>query len=96
MRKVLCVFVVLVSAVPALVGAASIESQAIVNASSSLVQPLRLKIEALTEQIKELLAQSNPDPAAIGNLMIQIKDLRGQIKMDVRDEVIKFMVLSPD
>ena len=90
MRKVLCVFVVLVFALPALAGAAPFESQAIVKASSAL------KIEALNEQIKELLAQSSPDATAIGSLMIQIKDLRGQIKVEEKDKVIQFIALTPN
>jgi hypothetical protein len=95
MKKVLCVLVVLVFVLPALAGAAPFESQVIVNASSSLAQPLRLQIEALREQLKELLAQPSLNATAIGNLMIQIKDLRGQIAAEAKNGVIQFIGLTP-
>ena len=77
MRKVLWVFVVLVFALPALAGAAPLAPQA--NGKAASVQPLRKEIEALREQIRELLEQSSPNPITIGDLMIQIKELREQI-----------------
>jgi polyhydroxyalkanoate synthesis regulator phasin len=109
MRKVLWVFVVLVFALPALAGAAPLESQANGKASNfpvltpqqgerkaTPVQLLRKEIEALHEQIRDLLEQSSPDPIAIGDLMIQIKELREQIEAEAKDKVIQFIQLTPE
>jgi len=43
------------------------------------VTPLRTQIAAFQDQLHELLGQSNPDPAAVGALVIQIKLLHDQI-----------------
>jgi hypothetical protein len=87
-------FVVLVFALPVLAGAAPLAPQA--NGKAASLQPLRLKIDALNEQIRELLEQSSPDPTAIGDLMIQIKELREQIEAEERDKVIQFIKLTPE
>jgi hypothetical protein len=94
MRKVLCIFIVLVFALPVLAGAAPLAPQA--NGKAAPAQPLRLKIDALNEQINELLEQSSPDPMAIGDLMVQIKELREQIKAEERDKMIQFIKMTPE
>jgi Holliday junction resolvasome RuvABC endonuclease subunit len=60
------------------------------------VQPLKEELEALNEQLRELLAQSSPDATAIGNLMIQIKGLQEQIKAEAKDKVIEYLALTSD
>jgi hypothetical protein len=95
MKKVLCLFAVLVLAAPVLAVAAPPASPIIVNASSVSGELVRLKIAALHEQIRELLAQPNPDAAAIGNLMLQIKDFREQIPAQNKDRIIQYLALTP-
>jgi hypothetical protein len=44
------------------------------------VPPLRTQLQAVEDQIKAALAQPNPDPAAVGALVIQGKGVRDQIQ----------------
>ncbi len=43
------------------------------------VAALREQLVPLEEQLRELLGEADPDPEAVGELTIQIHDLRGQI-----------------
>ena len=44
------------------------------------VPPLRTQLQGIEEQLKTLLAQSNPDPAAVGTLVLQAHGVREQIR----------------
>ena len=44
------------------------------------VAPLRAQLQGLEDQLKTLLGQSSPDPAAVGNLVLQIHGVRDQIR----------------
>ncbi len=44
------------------------------------VPPLRTQLQGIEDQVKALLAQSNPDPAAVGNLVLQAHGVREQIQ----------------
>ncbi len=44
------------------------------------IPPLREQLEAIEAQIKALLAQPNPDPAAVGALVIQAAPIRARIE----------------
>lgn len=44
------------------------------------VAPLRTQIETLEGQLRQLLGSSNPDPAAVGSLVLQIKGLGDQVR----------------
>ncbi len=44
------------------------------------VPPLRTQLQGIEDQLKALLAEPNPDPAAVGNLVLQAKGVRDQIK----------------
>jgi Spy/CpxP family protein refolding chaperone len=43
------------------------------------VEPLRQQLVEAEGALQELLAQTNPDPAAVGTLVLQIKQLRDAI-----------------
>ena len=51
------------------------------------VQPLREQLRAIEEQLRDLLGQPEPDPAAVGALVVQGHDLREQIR--AADEVYR-------
>ena len=42
--------------------------------------PLRTQLQGIEDQLKTLLGQPNPDPAAVGNLVLQAKGVRDQIR----------------
>ncbi|HQT96092.1 MAG TPA: periplasmic heavy metal sensor [Thermoanaerobaculaceae bacterium] len=44
------------------------------------VPPLRTQLQGIEDQLKALLGQSNPDPTAVGNLVLQAHGVRDQIK----------------
>jgi hypothetical protein len=44
------------------------------------VPPLRTQLQGVVDQLKTLLAQSNPDPAAVSNLVLQAHGVREQIR----------------
>jgi hypothetical protein len=44
------------------------------------VPPLRTQLQGIEDQLKTLLAQSNPDPAAVGDLVLQAHGVREQIR----------------
>jgi hypothetical protein len=43
------------------------------------VEPLRQTLADVETQLEQLLAEEAPDPATVGSLVIQAKDLKGQI-----------------
>lgn len=61
------------------------------------VAPLREQIAGLEGQLRELLSGANPDPAAVGALVIQIKGLREQVAAAHQAYVSGFeAMLSPE
>ncbi len=44
------------------------------------IPPLRTQLQGIEDQLKALLAEPNPDPAAVGDLVLQAKGVRDQIK----------------
>jgi Spy/CpxP family protein refolding chaperone len=63
----------------------------------STVAPLHTQIAALQEQLEQLLGEANPDPAAVGALVIQIKKLRDQVAAAHSAYVAGFeALLSPE
>lgn len=66
---------------------------ALFAARDAAVAPLRGQLGAVEGQLKALLQQSNPDPAAVGVLVIQGKGLRTQIADAQRTYVEGFVGL---
>lgn len=52
---------------------------AIRAATAEAVEPLAAEIEVLQEQLDELLASDNPDPGAVGELILALRNLRQQV-----------------
>ena len=52
---------------------------ALVAAREQAVPPLRAQLQGVEEQVKALLAQPSPDPAAVGSLVIQAAGVRRQL-----------------
>ncbi|MCH9646974.1 MAG: Spy/CpxP family protein refolding chaperone [Deltaproteobacteria bacterium] len=48
-------------------------------ATAEAVEPIAAEIEALQGELDELLASDNPDPAAVGELILALRNLRQQI-----------------
>ena len=44
------------------------------------VEPLRQQLKGVEQQLKDLLGQPDPDPAAVGDLVLEGHDLREQIR----------------
>ena len=53
---------------------------ALIATREQTIPPLREQLRPIEEQIKALLAQPNPDPAAVGALVIQASSIRVQIE----------------
>ncbi len=51
---------------------------ALIATREQTIPPLRDQLRAIEDQIKALLAQPNPDPAAVGALVIQASPIKGQ------------------
>lgn len=51
----------------------------LLEARKAAAEPLREQLQAVEEQLRELLQGENPDPTAVGNLVLQGKALREQI-----------------
>ena len=49
-------------------------------AREQTVAPLRTQLQGIEEQLRTVLAQPNPDPAAVGNLVLQAHGVREQIR----------------
>ncbi|GAB4253186.1 MAG: hypothetical protein Kow00109_28830 [Acidobacteriota bacterium] len=54
--------------------------QAILEQTRSDVEPLRMQIRELRRQIREALESGAPDPAQVGSWVIEIHNLRLQIR----------------
>jgi len=53
---------------------------ALIATREQTVPPLRDQLKGIDEQIKGLLAQPSPDPAAVGGLVIQADGVRHQLE----------------
>ena len=53
---------------------------ALIATREHTIPPLREQLRPIEEQIKALLAQPNPDPAAVGALVIQASSIKVQIE----------------
>ncbi len=53
---------------------------ALIATREQTIPPLREQLEGIEEQIKGLLGQSNPDPAAVGALVVQAAGVKAQIE----------------
>jgi Spy/CpxP family protein refolding chaperone len=59
-------------------------------------EPIRENLQDVGGQLKALLAEDNPDPAAVGDLVIQARDLRAQIAAANQDYIDGFEALLND
>lgn len=48
--------------------------------TAAAVEPLAAEVETLQGQLEEVLAGEDPDPAAVGALVLAIRTLRGEIR----------------
>lgn len=63
----------------------------------STVEPLQQRLREVESQLAELLRQENPDPAAVGALVIEGRTLRAGIGQAMRDYVTGFeAMLTPE
>ena len=70
---------------------------ALIATREQTIPPLREQLKGLEDQIKVLLAQPNPDPAAVGALVIQADGVRDQIQTARSAYVSGFeAMLGPD
>jgi Spy/CpxP family protein refolding chaperone len=70
---------------------------ALVEAREAKVAPLREQLKATEEDLRELLAGDNPDPAAVGALVIKGKELKEQIGAAHKEYVDGFeAMLTPE
>ena len=63
------------------------DMRVILEETHEAVEPLRLQIDELGDELRELLEGSDPDPADVGSLTIEIHELRGEIQ-GLRDAAV--------
>jgi Spy/CpxP family protein refolding chaperone len=70
---------------------------ALLAAREEAVAPLREQLRATEEQLKELLQSENPDPGAVGTLVLSGKTLREGIAAAHKNYVVAFEgLLTPE
>ncbi len=75
----------------------SAQWQTLIATREQTIPPLRDQLKALDDQIKALLAQPSPDPAAVGTLVIQAVPIKAQIEAARAAYVNGFeAMLTPD
>lgn len=66
-------------------------------ARAAALEPLRLELRDTEEALRDLLAEENPDPFAVGELVLAGKELREQIGQVNRDYARAFdALLQPE
>ena len=66
---------------------------ALLATRKATVEPLKENLQDIASQLKTLLADENPDPTAVGELVIQARDLRQQIAQANQEYIDGFEAL---